>query len=71
MRVEKRRESLGAQERSVPGNHNRELRTFANGAPRDLHGVPGPPLRLLQNGLRTKGGYDRANFLSLVAHDDQ
>ena len=54
VRVEKRGKSFSAQQRRIARNNDRNLRAFANGAPRDLHRVAGAALRLLQNGLRAK-----------------
>ena len=49
VRIEQGRERFGAQQRRVAGEHDRELRAFANRAPRDLHGVPRAALRFLQD----------------------
>jgi hypothetical protein len=71
MRVEERCESFSAKKRSISRNDERELCASAYHATRDLHGVTGTALRLLQYGLSAKSSDDGADFLGLMAHDDE
>jgi hypothetical protein len=71
MRVEQGCKGFSSQKRSIAGYDKRKLRALADGPLRDLHGVAGTALRLLQNGLRAKGGDDCADFAGLVSYDHE
>ena len=71
VRVDERGESFSAQKRRVARKNHGKLGAAFNGAARDLHGVAGATLRLLQNGLRTQRFGDLPHRFGLMAHDGE
>ena len=67
VRVKQCGESVGSEKGGVAWKNDDQFCTAANGAARDLHGMPGAALGLLQDRLRTQGCDNLPDFVCLVA----